>query len=197
MAKLRLIENIHFLMLALLTSTSNQTSYAHSFLFPGAQTSFESGLSQTNTHGAVAVATNPANTIITKRVEAYGDLSLLSVSYTYLRPTYAPAVISLMAPPVNIGASFKPKTNFAIGIFITPRPSFSSRKIKSVPYNIGGEVLLVDVDQKSSTFVTAIGAGIKVDKNTSIGFSILETAEDSQVIVRQEGTTDDKSALRW
>lgn len=182
-------------LFTIMAATSNTNSYAQSFLFPGAQSSFESGLSQTNTHGAAAVATNPANTIITKRIEAYGDISLLNVSYTYLRPSYAPATIAVTAPPVSFGASYKPKSNMAFGFFMSPRPSFSSQKLKSVPLTIGGSVVPVDIDQKSSTFYSALGAGFKVNKNTSIGISILEAAEDSQIIVRQEGTSDDADAL--
>jgi hypothetical protein len=169
--------------------------YGQSFLFPGASSSFESGLSQTNTRGAAAVATNPANTIITKKIEAYGDISLLSVSYTYQRPNFAPAKIATTAPPVDFGASYKLRSNLAIGIFMTPRPALSSQKIKSVPFLIGGDVLPVDVEQKSASFFTGIGGAYKINKATSLGLSILETAEDSQIIVRQEGTTDDANAL--
>ena len=180
---------------AMAMAMNHEALYAQSFLFPGSQSSFESGLSQTNTHGAPAVATNPANTVITKRIEAYGDVSILNVSYSYLRAPYAPAVISVTAPPVNFGAAYKPKSNIAFGIFVTPRPSFSSQKIKSVPSTIGGEVIIVDIDQKASSFMTAIGVGYKLNKNTSIGLSFIETAEDAQIIVRQQGTTDDANAL--
>jgi hypothetical protein len=168
---------------------------AQSFLFPGASVIFESGLSQTNTRGAVAVASNPANTLVSRRLEGYADVTMVNVNYTYAREDADPAKISLTAPPVNFGVSYKPKPNFAFGLFFTPRPSFQAMTVKSVPFDMGGTVLDFDVEQKSTTFITAMGAGFKISKDLSLGVSLIETAEDAQIIVREAGTTDDASAL--
>lgn len=166
-----------------------------SFLFPGASTTFESGLSQTNTRGAAALASNPANALLTKRMEAYADMTLVNFSYTYQMPDYAPAKIALTAPPVNFGGTFKPRSNLAFGYFITPRPGLDVLKIKNVPFDMDGTVLPVDLEQKASTFITALGAGFKVNKRTAVGLSLLENAEDSQIVVRRQGTTSDEDAL--
>ncbi len=168
---------------------------AQSFLFPGASVTFESGLSQTNTKGAAAVASNPANTVISKRLEGYGDLTIVNVNYTYAREDSDPAKIAISAPPVNFGVSYKPKPNFAFGLFFTPRPSTKATIIKSVPFDMSGTILNFDVEQKSTTFITAIGAGFKISKDLSLGVSLIETAEDAQIIVRDAGTTDDANAL--
>jgi hypothetical protein len=173
----------------------SEPSLAQSFLFPGASTTFESGLSQTNTRGAAAVASNPANTLLTKRIESYADMTIVNFSYSYQRAGYSPAKIALTAPPVNFGASFKPKSNVAFGFFFTPRPGLDAMKIKSVPFSMDTTVFPVDIEQKSTNFFTALGGAIKVNKYTAVGLSILEAAEDSQLIVRQEGTTSDDDAL--
>jgi hypothetical protein len=169
---------------------------AQSFLFPGASTTYESGLSQTNSRGAVAVANNPANTLITKKYEAYADMTILNVNYTYTRPDYAPAKIALTAPPVNFGFSLKPSSKFALGLFFTPRPGGSqAQKIQNVPMSTGADVLMLDLELRSTSFITAIGAGFKVNKALALGLSIIESAEDTQVIARQSGTTDDDGVL--
>lgn len=168
---------------------------AQSFLFPGASTTFESGLSQTNTRGSVALASNPGNALLTKRIEAYADLTIVNFSYTYQMPGRAPAKIALTAPPVNFGAMFKPKSNIAFGFFFTPRPGMDALKIKGIPFDMDQVVLPVDIEQKSSTFLTALGGGVKVNKSTSFGLAFLENAEDSQIIVRREGTNSDEDAL--
>lgn len=165
------------------------------FLFPGSSVTFESGLSQTNTRGPVAIPNNPANTVITKGIELYGDVTILNVDYKYSREGYEPVGIKLTAPPVNFGVSFKPNPKFALGVFMTPRPSAKAQVIKDVPQDLGGEIALVDVYASESSFITAFGLGVKVNNNTAIGLSAIETAEDSQVIVRNAGTTDDKNAL--
>lgn len=158
-------------------------------------TAFESGLSQTNTRGATALASNPANAILTKRIEAYADMTIVNFSYSYQMPGYAPAKIALTAPPVNFGGTYKPRSNVAFGYFFTPRPGLEALKIKSVPFDMDSTVLPVDLEQKGSTFITALGASIKVNKRTAVGVSILETVEDSQIVVRREGTTSDEDAL--
>lgn len=168
---------------------------AQSFLFPGASATFESGLSQTNTRGAAALASNPANALLTKRIEAYADMTIVNFSYSYQMPGYAPAKIALTVPPVNFGAAFKPKSNIALGFFFTPRPGMDVLKIKNVPFDMDSTVLPVDLEQKGSTFLTALGAGLKINKRTAVGLSLLENAEDSQIIVRQQGTTSDEDAL--
>jgi hypothetical protein len=168
---------------------------AQSFLFPGAAVTFESGLSQTNTRGAAAMASNPANAVISRRLEAYGDMTIVNINYAYTREDSDPAKISLSAPPVNFGVSYKPKPNFAFGLFFTPRPSMKAMTIKSVPFDMSGTVINFDVEQKSTTFITAIGAGFKTSKDLSLGIALIETAEDSQIIVRDAGTVDDESAL--
>ena len=179
----------------LMLASVHERAQAQSFLFPGASVMFESGLSQTNTRGAAAVASNPANTVISKRLEAYADLTIVNVAYSYVRGDSDPAKIALSAPPVNFGVSYKAKPNFAFGIFSTPRPSLTATKIRAVPIDMGGTVLQVDIEQKSSTFITAMGAGFKTSKDLALGISIIETAEDSQIIVRDTGTTDDANAL--
>jgi hypothetical protein len=168
---------------------------AQAFLFSGASSTFESGLSQTNTRGAVAVANNPANTIITKRIELYGDFSLVNFDYQYSRPGYAPVGIKATAPPINFGVSFKPNSKIAMGVFMTPRPAVAPQVVKNVPQDLSGEVTVVDIEAKQGSFITAFGLGFKVNNNLAIGFSGIETAEDSQLIVRDAGTTDDKNAL--
>lgn len=173
----------------------SEAACAQSFLFPGASATFESGLSQTNTRGSAALPSNPANVLLTKRIEAYADMTIVNFSYTYQMPDYAPAKIALTAPPVNFGGTFKPKSNVAFGLFFTPRPGLDALKIKSIPLDMDSTILPVDIEQKSSTFLTAIGAGFKVNKRTAVGLSLLENAEDSQIIVRREGTTSDEDAL--
>ena len=169
---------------------------AQSFIFPGSSSTFESGLSQTNTRGAAAVANNPANTLITKKYEAYADMILLNVNYTYTRPTYAPAKIALTAPPVNFGFSLKPNSKFALGLFFTPRPGGSqAQKIQNVPMSSGPDVLMLDIELRSTTYISAIGAGFKVNNGLALGLSVIETAEDTQLIARQSGTTDDAGVL--
>lgn len=172
-----------------------QNLQAQSFLFPGSSTTFESGLSQTNTRGAAAFASNPANALLTKRIEAYGDMTIVNISYTYQMPDYPPAKIALTVPPVNFGGSFKPKSNIAFGYFFTPRPGMDVLKIKGVPFDLDSTVMPVDIEQKGSTFLTALGVGFKVNRTTAVGASLLEVAEDSQIVVRREGTMTDEDAL--
>ena len=191
--KMAMTMKISFIVLML--ASVHERAQAQSFLFPGASVMFESGLSQTNTRGAAAVASNPANTVISKRLEAYADLTIVNVAYSYVRGDSDPAKIALSAPPVNFGVSYKAKPNFAFGIFSTPRPSLTATKIRAVPIDMGGTVLQFDIEQKSSTFITAMGAGFKTSKDLALGISIIETAEDSQIIVRDTGTTDDANAL--
>jgi len=171
------------------------TARAQSFLFPGASVGFESGLSQTNTRGPVAILNNPANAVITKRFELYGDMTILNVNYTYTREGYDPVSIKLTAPPVNFGVSFKPNPKIALGAFITPRPSSKPQVVKNVPQDLGGEVTLVDVYATQGAFITGFGLGFKVNNNTALGVSAIETAEDTQIVVRNAGTTEDKDAL--
>ena len=183
-------------LIALILIFSAQAVRAQSFIFPGASSTYESGLSQTNTRGAAAVANNPANTLITRKYEAYADMTILNVNYTYTRPDYAPAKIALTAPPVNFGFSMKPSSKFALGLFFTPRPGGSqAQKIKNVPTSSGDSVLELDLELRSTTFITAIGAGFKVNKSLALGVSVIETAEDTQVIARQSGTTDEAGVL--
>lgn len=194
--KIKAIENIFkMILIGVLISAWDDVAFAQSFLFPGSSTAFESGLSQTNTRGAAALASNPANALLTKRIESYADMTIVNFSYTYQMPDYAPAKIAMTAPPVNFGGTFKPKSNIAFGYFFTPRPGLDVLKIKNVPFDMDGTVLPVDLEQKGSTFLTALGAGFKVNKRTAVGLSFLEHAEDSQIVVRREGTTSDEDAL--
>lgn len=186
---------INIMLIAIFISAWGDCVFAQSFLFPGASVAFESGLSQTNTRGAAALPSNPANALLTKRIEAYADMTIVNFSYTYQMPDYAPAKIALTAPPVNFGGTFKPKSNIAFGYFFTPRPGLDALKIKSVPFDMDGTVLPVDLEQKASTFLTALGGALKINKRTAVGLSFLEHAEDSQVVVRREGTTSDEDAL--
>ena len=182
--------------LAVLFLFAAPMAHAQSFIFPGASSTYESGLSQTNTHGAAAVANNPANTLLTKKYEAYADMTILNVNYTYTRPDHAPAKIAITAPPVNFGFSLKPSSKFALGLFFTPRPGGSqAQKIQNVPVSTGADVLMLDLELRSTSFITAMGAGFKVNKSLALGLSVIETAEDTQVIARQSGTTDDAGVL--
>ena len=173
----------------------SSTGSAQSFLFPGASVSYESGLSQTNTRGPVAVMNNPANTVITKRIELYGDMTILNVDYKYTRPGYDPVGIKITAPPVNFGVSFKPNPKIALGAFVTPRPGVKPQVVKNIPQDLGGEITLVDVYATQGSFITGFGLGFKVNNNTAVGISAIETAEDTQIVVRNAGTTEDKDAL--
>lgn len=186
---------IGYVLTILIGLTLNSSATAQSFLFPGAPVTFESGLSQTNTRGPVAIPNNPANTVITKRFELYGDMTIINVDYKYTRDGYDPVGIKLTAPPINFGVSFKPNPKIALGAFMTPRPSSKPQVVKNVPQDLGGEVSLVDVYATQGSFITAFGLGFKVNNNTALGISAIETAEDTQIIVRNAGTTDDKDAL--
>lgn len=181
--------------LAVALSGISSAALGQAFLFPGASPTFESGLSQTNTRGAVAAANNPANIIITKWLEFYGDLSLVNFDYTYTRSGYDPVGIKATAPPVNFGVSFKPNSKIAIGVFMTPRPAVAPQLIKNLPQDLGGEVTVVDIEARQGSFITAFGMGFKINNKLALGVSGVETAEDSQIIVREAGTTDDKGAL--
>jgi len=160
--KIKAIENLFkIILIVIFFSAWAEFAFAQSFLFPGASTAFESGLSQTNTRGAAALASNPANALLTKRIESYADMTIVNFSYTYQMPDYAPAKIAMTAPPVNFGGTFKPKSNIAFGYFFTPRPGLDVLKIKNVPFDMDGTVLPVDLEQKGSTFLTALGAALK------------------------------------
>jgi hypothetical protein len=192
MSRIDLMFGLFMAVELLLTSSIAE---GQSFLFPGASVTFESGLSQTNTRGPVAIMNNPANTVITRKFEVYGDLTLVNVDYKYTRDGYDPVGIKLTAPPINLGFSFKPNPRIAFGAFITPRPAAKAQVVKNVPQDLGGEITLVDVYATQGAFISGFGLGFKINDNTSIGLSAIETAEDTQLIVRNAGTTDDKDAL--
>jgi hypothetical protein len=170
-------------------------AWAQSFLFYGSPSTFESGLSQTNTFGATGVVNNPANILVSKRYQAYGDLSILNVTYSYTRPGSKPTTLTTTAPPVNMGGSWKPVSKLALGLFITPRPALSPQKISGLPFDQDGGVLKVDIENKQSSILTGIGFGLRLAPILYLGASVIETAEDSQIIVRKAGTTSDADAI--
>ncbi len=172
----------------------SKSASAQAYLFPGVQATTEAGLSQTNTRGATAVLTNPANIgvtplprtkntqkskTLTNGIEAYADISLLTLTYSYTRPGADPTSLSVFAPPITLGASWRPIPQFAIGLEIIPRPALSAQVFNNLPLEQEGNVLIVNGASRQSSFVTGVGASIKGSKFVSFGLSIIETAEDN------------------
>lgn len=182
------------LMTVLLPYAWVQTAQAQStsFVYPGIQTSSEAGLSQTNTVGTSSILWNPANIVLIpearsekskkKRgslygVEIYGDLSIISVDYSYTRSGYDPVRLSLTAPPVTLGASWRPQSKFAFGAVFVPRPSTKAQTLPNVPIAQGSEVILVNAEALGSSVISGFGLGIKPNSRLSLGLSVIETAE--------------------
>lgn len=185
---------------------AGKDAYAQAFIFPGIEPTTEAGLSQTNTRGATAVMTNPANIDIiplptfkkgkknkfaTRGIEAYADISILTVNYTYTRPGYDPSVVNVTAPPITLGASWRPMPQFALGLEVIPRPALSPQVVKSVTQEQPGDVSTVTATNKQGSIITGLGAAAKVSKFVSLGVTIMETAEDNSLTaVEADATTD-------
>ena len=182
-------------------------AFCQAFLFPGVEPSTEAGLSQTNTRGVTAVMTNPANIAEfpsphmkkshndkgskARGVEVYGDISILSVNYTYARGGYETATVSTVAPPITFGVSWRPIPKFALGLEIVPRPALSPQVVKNLTVEQSGDVSTVNATSKQGTILTALGAATKFSKFVSLGFTIMETAEDNTLTATEiESATD-------
>lgn len=163
------------------------------FIYPGIQTSVEAGFSQTNTRGASSVLYNPANIIVTqvakkakktkKRsssslmgVEVYGDFSILIVDYQYTKPNSDPAKVAMTAPPVSMGASWRPNQKFALGLMFIPRPG-SERKIDNLTTESGGQPIKVNAIQNGGSAIFGLGAAVQFNPRFTLGIGINETAE--------------------
>lgn len=183
-----------------------KSAFAQSYIFPGVQSATEAGLSQTNTRGATAVMTNPANIGVaplprtkgdqkgkklTNGVEAYGDISLLALTYSYTRPGYDPTSISVVAPPVTLGASWRPIPPFALGLEIIPRPALAQQVFTNLPLEQDGDIVTVDGISKQGTFLTGVGASIKGSRFVSFGISVLETAENNEFSASDVASSND------
>ena len=167
-----------------------------SIVYPGIQTSTEAGLSQTNTIGTSSILWNPANLPliplakresqkkkrkVLRGVEVYSDFSLLNFEYSYSRSGYAPVRLAATAPPVTLGASWRPQTKFAFGAIFIPRPSSKPQTLKGVPLQQGKEVIVVDADALSSSVISGFGLGVKPNDRFSLGLSLIETAENGSL----------------
>jgi hypothetical protein len=171
--------------------------YAQAVIYPGVDASFDSGATQVNTRGATSVLYNPANIFLSRRLESYADMTILHVQYSYTKPGYDPVAINITAPPVNFGFSWKPRPVFALGGFFIPRPGGDKgTELKNLPLDTGpGTVMLVDATATSTTFITGVGGAFMPAKNLMVGLSVIQTAEDSQFIAREAGTSDDAHVL--
>ncbi len=181
-------------------------AFSQPFIYPGIQTSIESGLSQTNTRGAAAALSNPANIVImqgsrseTKSkssragVEVYGDFSLMNVDYIYERSGYDPVRVSLTATPISVGMAWRPSSKFAVGLLFVPRPaSGEGNTIENVPIQQGREIMLVNVSSTAGTAITAAGLSFKPSGNLTLGIGFIETAETNTTAAKpvEDAETD-------
>jgi hypothetical protein len=181
--------------------------WAQSFLYPGITPTTSAGMSQTGTQGAEATFWNPANILDEgpdedevkqapapelknnqkikmkrpkkqKHFRPYGDVSLMTVNYSYTRAGFDSTRINVTAPPVNFGLTWQPQPKWALGFLLTPRPSLQAQQIENLPYEQSGKILLVNAEQKSSVIISAIGGSFKASPKATLGFSLIETAED-------------------
>lgn len=185
--------------------------FAQSFLFPGVEPTTEAGLSQTNTRGATAVMTNPANIggiplprrkqkqkgkLLTRGFEVYADVSMVSVNYSYTRSGYDPAVISTTVPPVVLGASWRPMPQFALGIEFVPRPALSPQLIKNLTSEQNGDIAVVDATVKQGSVLTGFGISGKVSPFVTLGLSLMETAEDNSFVAIETTSSSDTPLIQ-
>ena len=180
-------------------------AFGYSFIYPGIQPGTEAGLSQINTRGASSILWNPANLVVTppafksrpdkktkgrRGVEVYGDVSIMSVNYSYTREGVPPLKVSRTAPPVNLGFSWRPQSRFSLGAFFIPRPS-SKSTLTDYPFPEGGSVKPSNVEQSSGSVVSGFGVGIKANPNLSLGLSLIETAETNTLAVYFQDSASD------
>jgi hypothetical protein len=209
-----------YFILVLMVCTISTGAEGYSFLYTGIPTITEAGLSQTNSIGTNSILWNPANlTLIpaggkgpenqSKKkkhekplsgIELYGDISLLSLQYTYARSGYEPVRIAMTAPPVTFGASWRPQPKLAFGAIFQPVPPSKKKglTVEKVPANISGEVLIIDMYglPGGGSVVSGFGIGINPNSRFSIGLSVIESASTTQTEVRIHGSNPSDPPLQ-
>ena len=137
------------------------TARSQSFLYSGIQSISDAGAGQTVSRGASAACTNPANLSLNQGVESYGDMSVVSVSYTYAHTNYDPVEIKQVAPPVNVGTAIQLGKNWSAGAIVAPRtaPGAKPLEIESVPMFAGSGYALYNLEVEQGGLDAAVGIG--------------------------------------
>ena len=120
--------------------------------------------------------------IETRGIEAYGDLSLLNINYSYSRSGYNATQISQTAPPITLGMVWRPRSEFAVGLLLIPRPDLGSGiDVKNLAQEQPGEVVVVNANLKSASMTTGLGISAELTPKISAGISVVEYAEQNSI----------------
>lgn len=179
MLTLRTIIIVLIAMTAIAART--QSCFATELLFPGIQPKASAGGGQTVSRGASALFYNPANVIFSKFIEPYIDVSLANVSYQYQHTDveqYDPVTVAVTAPPVTIGAGFRPVPSFALGVAFVPTGTGAEQLVESVPLHMGkGSYALSDIITKESSYKLAAGAAFRFAFPFTVGAGLIRTSK--------------------
>jgi hypothetical protein len=170
---------------ALAFAAWSSTAVATELLFPGIQPKVSAGGGQTVSRGPASLFYNPANLIFSKFIEPYIDVSLANVTYQYQHTDtekYDPVVVGVTAPPVTVGAGFRPVPSFAMGVAFFPTGSGAVQLVESVPLDVGsGNIQLTDIITKKSGSKLAAGAAFRFAFPFTVGAGLIRTSEQTQL----------------
>lgn len=163
-------------------------------IFPGVQPKASAGAGQTVSRGSSALFYNPANLIYSKFIEPYADISFANVVYTYQHTDteqFEPATVTVNAPPVTLGASFRPVPSFSLGAALLPTGTGSVQNIPNLPTQVASTAYqAMDIATKTTSYKIAAGAAFRFDHPFTVGVGLIHSYEKTQTLVTPVDTDE-------
>ncbi len=166
------------------------------FLLHGAANKATAGARATQLQGIEAVAGNPANIGMSSSHTLYGELSWLSLDYTFSYPKQEPARVQLNTPVLFLGSRHPLTRDLSVAWSILPIPGGGSElKVDRLPSRaLTEDPGLMNISTASSgilSYKLALGVAWRASPTLSFGASVLNNlAESSLVIADHESGTD-------
>jgi hypothetical protein len=175
------------------THASRAVAFDHEFLPLGASAKFQAGAGAVTARGAPAVLYNPANLSRDPKSEAYAELSVMSLRYTYEYPGQRSTGVTLVTPVPLLGASFRLSPQWSLGVVALVAPSGGpAQSAKGVPSrHFGEEPVLLDLaigGGRSPSSLLGFGLAYRPWAPLALGISVSRTHVFSDLEVADHGT---------
>ena len=139
------------------------------------------GATATVSRDAPAALSNPANLIMSRGLEPYFELGLVSATYTYtpLLETLPVATTKVAATPVVVGMTLKPRARrFALGAVFVPLGTGKMATVRDVPLQISGSSFeVVNVDTSAGGYQFGVGGALTVVPGLTLGAGVIRIQE--------------------
>jgi hypothetical protein len=171
------------------------TSYpalASDIIFPGIQAKASAGAGQTVSRGATALFFNPANLLLSERIQPEADLSAANIAYAYQNSeteTFDSAVLNIKTPMVSAGIAWRPRPDLAFGIAAVPFGTGSAQIDYGVPIELSpGIFQALDVAKKQVLGRVASGVAWQLFDNVEAGAGVIYSSERTSISTKNAGT---------